>query len=115
MDTGMERDSSVFDTHPLTGAAIFGRKIPRWEEVLDLARRTHAVFSDHVAIGWDIAVLEGGPALVEGNKSPDLDIIQRTHGGPVGNSRFGELLAFHLRRALECERRAAAGGKSART
>jgi hypothetical protein len=105
---GTKRDSGIFSTHPLTGAPIAGREVPSWNEVLDLARRAHAAFPDHVAIGWDIAILEDGPALVEGNKSPDLDIIQRTHGGPVGNSRFGELLAFHLRRALEGERSAGA-------
>jgi putative polysaccharide biosynthesis protein len=98
-DTGLARDSQFFDCHPLTGAPIRGTVVPHWHDVLDLARRAHAAFADHVAIGWDIAVLDDGPALVEGNKSPDLDIVQRTHAGPIGNSRFGELLAFHLQLA----------------
>lgn len=102
-DTGLARDSRFLDVHPQTGAPIRGAAVPHWHDVLDLARRAHAAFRDHVAIGWDIAVLDDGPALVEGNKSPDLDIIQRTHGEPIGNSRFGELLAFHLQLALEAE------------
>src|SRR5262249_8226266 len=89
------------DTHPVTGAQITGRKLPLWDEVLDLARRAHEAFGDQVAIGWDIAILDDGPSLVEGNKSPDLDIIQRCYRAPVGNSRFGQLLAFHVSRALE--------------
>ena len=98
---GLTRDTDWWDKHPLTGAPILGRKLPMWSEVLDVARRGHAAFSDQVAVGWDIALLEDGPQLVEGNKSPDLDIIQRTHEEPIGNSRFGELFAFHIRRALD--------------
>jgi hypothetical protein len=69
--------------------------------VLDLARRAHATaFSDHVVIGWDIAILEDGPRLVEGNKGPDLDLVQRSHGEPLGNARLGQLLAYNMKRGL---------------
>ena len=100
-DMGLSATSRWWDVHPASGAAILGRKIPHWDEVLSLARRAHAVWSDQVTIGWDIAVLDDGPVLVEGNKSPDLDIIQRICEEPLGNGRFGDLLLFHLRRALE--------------
>ncbi len=98
---GLTRDTGWWDVHPTTGAQISGRQLPMWREVLDVARRGHAAFPDQVAVGWDIALLEDGPELVEGNKSPDLDIIQRTHEEPIGNSRFGELFAFNIRRALD--------------
>ena len=89
------------DRHPDTGGQISGRRLPSWPEVLELARRAHAsAFADHVIIGWDIAILDDGPRLVEGNKGPDLDLVQRSHGEPVGNSRLGQLLAFHLQRSL---------------
>lgn len=89
-----------WDAHPDTGAHILGRQLPFWPQVLDLGRSAHTLFPDQVAIGWDIAILADGPCLVEGNKSPDLDIVQRTHRAPLGNARFGELLAFNLKRAL---------------
>jgi hypothetical protein len=100
---GLTRDTAWWDAHPLTGAPILGRQLPLWSEVLDVARRAHAAFPDQVAVGWDIALLEEGAELVEGNKSPDLDIIQRTHEEPIGNSRFGELFAFNIRRALDAK------------
>jgi hypothetical protein len=103
---GVGRNAGWWDSHPVTGVRIAGRRVPAWDEVLALARRAHAAFPDQVAIGWDIAVLPDGPALVEGNKSPDLDIIQRTHRAPIGNSRLGEILVFHVARARE-RRRAA--------
>jgi hypothetical protein len=89
------------DRHPDTGAPITGRTLPFWPETLDLARRAHATaFADHVIIGWDIAILADGPRLVEGNKGPDLDLVQKSHREPLGNARLGTLLAFNLRRTI---------------
>ncbi|MEO8324269.1 MAG: sugar-transfer associated ATP-grasp domain-containing protein [Nitrospirota bacterium] len=98
---GQDRHTAWFENHPTTGAVILGRQVPMWPQVLDLARQVHSVFPDQFFVGWDIAVLETGPHLIEGNKGPDLDIIQRTGGEPIGNSRFGALLAYHLRQGLE--------------
>jgi len=68
--------------------------------VLDVAKHDHAASSDRVAMGWDIADLDDGPQLVEGNESPHLDIDQRIYEEPVGNTRFGRPLAFHVERAI---------------
>lgn len=99
-DGGLYPNVGWLDRHPVTGAQIVGRRLPLWQEALDLAVRAHAAFPDSVAIGWDVALLEDGPCLVEGNKGPDLDIVQRTHCEPVGNSRLGQLLAFHLQQTM---------------
>jgi Sugar-transfer associated ATP-grasp len=111
-DLGLQRDTQWFDDHPTTGARIAGRRIPMWQDVLDVARRAHRAFGDQIIVGWDVAVLEVGPQLIEGNKGPDFDIIQRTSRAPIGNARVGTLLAHHLRRALE-EHPQAAGSSGA--
>lgn len=100
-DMGLSPSSAWWDRHPSTHSEITGRKLPMWERVLEVSRAAHRAFPDQIAVGWDVAILPEGPQLVEGNKSPDLDIIQRTHEGPIGNSRFGELLLFHMARARE--------------
>lgn len=93
-----------FERHPESGAPIRGRTLPCWKELIDLAQRTHRLgFSDQVVIGWDIALLPGGPCVVEANKAPDLDIIQRAGDGPIGNQRLGQLLAFNLHLAVEAK------------
>ena len=93
------------DRHPDTGGQITGRRLPYWPETLELARRAHGeAFADHVVIGWDIAIVDGGPRLIEGNKGPDLDLVQKSHREPLGNARLGELLAFHLRRTIAVRR-----------
>lgn len=99
-DMGLRADSRWWASHPTTGAAIEHRILPHWDALLALALDAHSAFADQVAIGWDIAILSDGPCLIEGNKSPDLDIIQRTSGQPAGNSRLGELLSHHLNEAF---------------
>lgn len=82
--------------HPDTGAQIEGRTLPLWQEVKELALTAHRLFDDRVVIGWDIAMLNEGPILVEGNGNPDMDIIQRFMTTGLRAQRFGELLDHHL-------------------
>ena len=98
-DIGLRPERGWCASHPDTHARIEGRRLPFWRETLDLTSRAHAAFSDRVLIGWDVAILKDGPVLVEGNAGADVDIVERTHGEPLGDSRFGQLLAFHLHRA----------------
>ena len=94
-DLGTER-SLWHDRHPFSNAQIAGRHLPMWREAIDLVERAHRAFNEYVVVGWDVALLDDGPALVEGNRGPDIDILQRTGRGPIGNGRFGELLAYNL-------------------
>jgi hypothetical protein len=70
-------------------------------DLVALAERAHAAFPWKVAVGWDIAITDTVPVLVEGNGSPCVDIIQRVECAPMGTQRFGELLAWHVVRAIE--------------
>ncbi len=93
-----------YDRHPETNVLILHRKLPCWPELIRFVQDAHGrLFSDQVIIGWDVAILDTGPCLIEANKAPDLDIIQRTRRGPVGNERLGKLLAFNLRRTVEAK------------
>lgn len=82
--------------HPDTGARIEGSSLPNWEEAKQLAVEAHRVFADRVVVGWDIAILEDGPILIEGNGNPDMDIVQRFMRVGLRAQRFGELIAWHL-------------------
>lgn len=85
------------DIHPATGARITGRVVPCWPEALALALATHAELCSPFMIGWDIAVTEHGPVILEANKSPDVEVEQRLDG-PWGNKRFGQLVTHFLMR-----------------
>ena len=93
-----------YEQHYETGAQILHRKLPCWPELIDLVQYAHgSAFPDQVLIGWDVALLDNGPCLIQINKAPDLDMIQRIGRGPVGNERLGKLLAFNLKRTIEAK------------
>jgi hypothetical protein len=87
-------------THPLTGAQITGRRLTHWEDAAKLAIAAHRLIAPRVLVGWDIGFLPDGPCLIEGNAGPDVDIHQRVELRPIGNARYGELLAWHMERRL---------------
>jgi hypothetical protein len=95
-DIGLRAERGWCERHPDTGGQILDRLLPFWPETVAVAERGHAAFPARVLIGWDIAITGMGPMLVEGNAAPDVDLIQRPYGAPLGNSRFGELLAYHI-------------------
>jgi hypothetical protein len=97
-DGGMLARIGWRDHHPFTGARLAGRIIPFWPEALELALSAHRALNSAIMVGWDIAVTQLGPVIVEGNKAPDIDIEQRL-SGPWGNRRFGRLLVHHLKAA----------------
>ncbi len=99
-DMGTRPHMGWRDAHPVSGARFTGRILPHWDDVLDLARRVHATFPHRTAIGWDVAMLQHGPCIIEGNGKPDLDIHQRVERRPLGGQRIAELLAVNLRRTL---------------
>ncbi|QSB15237.1 hypothetical protein JQS43_02405 [Natronosporangium hydrolyticum] len=82
--------------HPVTDGAIAGRKLPRWDEVRQLVMAAHRAFRPRVLVGWDVTIGPDGPMLIEGNEQPGVDGLQRLHGTPLGNHRFGQLLAGQL-------------------
>jgi hypothetical protein len=86
---------------PSTGIRIEGFQLPCWDEVKALALQAHRAFGDRTVVGWDIGILDSGPIVIEGNSSPDVDIHQRVRRLGLANSRFGELLSYHVREALE--------------
>jgi hypothetical protein len=95
-DLGADASLGWIDAHPDSGAPIAGTILPMWDEVRDFAIRAHRAFGDRIVVGWDIAITPGGPVLVEGNGSPDLDIMQRFVGHGLMAARLGVLLAFHV-------------------
>jgi hypothetical protein len=97
---GLGGDFRWHETHPLTGGQIRGRRLPDWTQALALAIAAHRLIAPRVMVGWDIGFLPEGPCLIEGNTGPDADIHQRIELRPIGNARYGELLAWHMERRM---------------
>jgi len=88
---------TTIERHPDTGAAIEGHQIPLWEDAVRLVLRAHAAVGRMAAVGWDVAILDEGPALVEGNTLPSPDLAQEPLGVPLGETPFVRCINAHVR------------------
>lgn len=82
---------SKLEQHPETDARIKGIKIPYWTEVCDLVRAAADLHRQAPIVGWDIAVSDSGPILIEGNARPGKELLQLERG-ILEDSRVRRLL-----------------------
>lgn len=83
--------------HPNSGVPFAGIRLSVVPAVHQLALQCAELFPDCAFVGWDIAVGTTGPVVLEGNSSPGLTIIQRTHGGMA--QAMIEMIAADVRAA----------------
>lgn len=53
--------------HPVTNQLIVGFEIPFWKEIIEMTVKASLLHPENKSIGWDIAITENGPELIEGN------------------------------------------------
>lgn len=53
--------------HPVTKTAIIGFQVPFWKEALEMVTAAALNNKTNRSIGWDVAITEKGPELIEGN------------------------------------------------
>lgn len=82
--------------HPDSGHPIEGTALPFWQAALDLALSAHREFREMPAVGWDIAITEHGPVLVEGNGGWGVEMVQIAHQRPLSDTAIPDCLLAHF-------------------
>ena len=72
----VDREGNVYTIHPVTNTKIEGFKIPYYKEAIGLAIEASKVIPQLGYVGFDIAISENGPVIVEGNELPGYDLYQ---------------------------------------
>lgn len=67
--------------HPITGIKYENYQIPYWTESVNLVLYLHQYFRGFPSLGWDVAITESGPKLIENNYDWAFGILQQIHGG----------------------------------
>jgi hypothetical protein len=85
--------------HHLTGERLAGCHLPRWDEAKALVLRAHrAITWDGVPVlGWDVALLEDGPVLIEGNNVPCSTFAQMVLQRPLSDLSIVSCINAHMR------------------
>jgi hypothetical protein len=76
------------DRHPDSGQEFKGFPIPMWTEAVDLARRAQETFRSLHFVGWDIAILQDRPVLVEGNATWGTNVTVLPHRLTLSDTQF---------------------------
>lgn len=63
-------DGGVYEKHPETGAVFKDFQIPFWKETLEMLEKAARTMHQVRYVGWDIAITESGPVIIEGNNDP---------------------------------------------
>ena len=89
-------DSTPIARHPDTNMPIAGIEVPFWKESLELVCRAHATaFAKFVFLGWDVALTNEGPVLLETNSGWGA-IFHQMLDGPLGHTPFSRIVALHV-------------------
>ena len=72
------KDYQTFIKHPTSGVTVLGFQIPHWEAAKEMAFCAAKKVSPTISrwIGWDIAITEKGPLVIEGNTAPGENTMQ---------------------------------------
>lgn len=65
-----------YDKHPVTGTTYVGFALPDYQEAVEMVKRAALEVPQIQYVGWDVALSEKGPVLVEGNVIPGYDMCQ---------------------------------------
>jgi hypothetical protein len=68
------------DRHPDTDAQIAGVLVPHWAAVRELTVQLMECFPELDHVGWDLAVSDRGPRVIEGNGTTPALVSMQVHG-----------------------------------
>ncbi|MBQ2917403.1 MAG: hexapeptide transferase [Clostridia bacterium] len=68
----IDKDDNIYPTHPISNHKIVGFKVPMFKEAVELVKEAAKVIPEVAYVGWDVAISENGPVIVEGNCFPGV-------------------------------------------
>lgn len=72
----IDKKGNENETTSQTKIKVDGFKIPYWQEILEMTKEAAKVNDKVNIVGWDVAITDDGPLIIEGNRGPGMDIIQ---------------------------------------
>lgn len=89
---GAGPDQETIETHPVSGATFPGLQMPHWDEVKRVALAAHKLLPQFGVFGWDIAITDDGPVIIECNANPHHMLYQLATGKGILNDAFAPVL-----------------------
>ncbi|MBO4815374.1 MAG: hexapeptide transferase [Clostridia bacterium] len=68
----IDRNDNIYSKHPYSGKQIVGFRVPMFNDAVQLVKQCAKVVPEIAYVGWDVAICENGPVIVEGNCFPGV-------------------------------------------
>ena len=78
---GIDERGELHTDHPYSHVSFAGFVVHEIASIQECAIQAARAFPSLKVIGWDIALTDRGPVVIEGNSSPGLALIQRPWNG----------------------------------
>lgn len=85
-----------FAKHPVSNFIFKDASLPFNEEVRSLVTNAAESFEDIDLIGWDVALTQDGPVIIEGNDNPHIVGVQITAHGLLNNHVYTEIFKDYI-------------------
>lgn len=72
----VDKKGNIYESHPYTNTKIVDFEIPLFKEAIEYVKTMAISIPEVGYVGWDIAITERGPVVVEANPFPGHDIYQ---------------------------------------
>ncbi len=72
----LDKALNLYEKHPISGVSFLGFEIPFFPQCVQLVEQAALEVPQMGYIGWDVAITEEGPLLIEANQFPGHDIYQ---------------------------------------
>ncbi len=73
---GIDKDNVEFEKHPTTGVLFDGFQLPCFQDAKNMVLEACLKSDKILMIGWDIALSDKGPLIIEANRWPGFDLVQ---------------------------------------
>lgn len=78
--------------HPVTKSVFENFSIPYFSEAKELVIKTASLMPALRLVGWDVAISEDGPIIIEGNSDYEIRGSDFAYGGYLANKTFRKVL-----------------------
>ena len=79
----IDKDLNEYSEHPVSKVKFDGFQIPCFNEAKEMVLNASLESDKILVVGWDVAISDKGPVIIEGNRRPGFDIVQVLSGGEM--------------------------------
>lgn len=93
--TYFKNGGKLFDLHPNSNYTFDGFNLPFPNEIEEIVLKASKLFHEEI-IGWDVAITDLGPIIIEGNHNPHIVMAQVACGGFRNHVHYKRIFLNYL-------------------